>query len=404
MLPNGWRCGQVSDLIERLESGVSVNGEDRPKLPGEIGVLKVSAVSYGYFDETAYKTVIKEDELRAKLTPKQGQIIISRSNTDDLVGASAYIEKNHPDLYLCDKLWQTVPRKNIQYDSKWLAYLLGSSFTRNRLSALASGTSGSMKNISKDALLNLTVNIPSFTEQKKITKILAIWDHAISTTEKLLANSQQQKKALMQFLLTGKLRLNGFSGIQWKEYRLGKLFNERIENNQLDLPLVSITREQGVIWRDDVGRKDTSSEDKTKYLRICPGDIGYNTMRMWQGVSALSDIEGLVSPAYTVITPKHGVDGVFMSYLFKLPRTIHNFYRYSQGLTSDTWNLKFRHFKEITVTIPELEEQKQIAKILQQCDREIAGLTAMRVALVSEKKVLMQQLLTGKRRVKVDES
>jgi len=125
-------------------------------------------------------------------------------------------------------------------------------------------------------------------------------------------------------------------------------------------------------------------------------------MRMWQGGSALSKIEGLVSPAYTVITPKHGVDGLFMSYLFKLPRTIHNFYRYSQGLTSDTWNLKFRHFKEVTVTIPEIEEQIQIAKILHSYDQEIAGLIAMREAFVSEKKFLVQQLLTGKRRVKVD--
>jgi type I restriction enzyme S subunit len=292
-----------------------------------------------------------------------------------------------------------IPEKEV--DGLFLSFFLASQ--KEKMRQLVSIAGHGTGRLDTESIKSFPVNLPSLGEQKKIAKILVAWDQAITATEKLLANSQQQKKSLMQQLLTGKQRLHGFSEIQWKEYRLGKLFNERIENNQLDLPLVSITREQGVIWREDVGRKDTSSDDKSKYLRICPGDIGYNTMRMWQGVSALSDIEGLVSPAYTVITPKHGVDGLFMSYLFKLPRTIHNLYRYSQGLTSDTWNLKFRHFKEVTVTIPELEQQQQIARILQKCDQEISGLITMRKTLLREKKALMQQLLTGKRRVKVDE-
>ncbi|MFP4040805.1 MAG: restriction endonuclease subunit S, partial [Desulfosudaceae bacterium] len=139
---------------------------------------------------------------------------------------------------------------------------------------------------------------------------------------------------------------------------------------------------------------------KSKYLRIRPGDIGYNTMRMWQGVSALSPHEGIVSPAYTIATPKKGVDGEFMAYLFKLPKTIHLFYRYSQGLTSDTWNLKFRHFREIKVTIPDIEEQKAIAQILKTCDAELALLRNKLTALQKQKRGLMQKLLTGQWRVK----
>ena len=88
----GWQRGKVKDLIARLDSGASVNGEDRAMRDGEIGVLKVSAVSYGSYNPSQYKTVIKEETGRARLTPKKGQIIISRSNTEALVGASAYIE------------------------------------------------------------------------------------------------------------------------------------------------------------------------------------------------------------------------------------------------------------------------------------------------------------------------
>lgn len=394
MVPKGWDVQTIND-IALVSSGGTPSRSKAEYWGGEIPWATTAEIQCDTILDTAEKiTQSGLENSSAKLFPS-GTILMAMYGQGKTRGKVAKLGIESTTNQACAAIQL---KKNYLVDF-YFQFLQSQYENIRKLS-----NSGSQENLNAALVKSIRVPVPPFLEQKKITKILSTWDQSIATTEKLLANSHRQKKALMQFLLTGKQRLNGFSGIQWKEYRLGKLFNERIENNQLDLPLVSITREQGVIWRDDVGRKDTSSEDKTKYLRICPGDIGYNTMRMWQGVSALSDIEGLVSPAYTVITPKYGVDGVFMSYLFKLPRTIHNFYRYSQGLTSDTWNLKFRHFKEITVTIPELEEQKRISKIHQKCDEEIAGLIAMREALVSEKKVLMQSLLTGKRRVKVDES
>ncbi|MGD8590335.1 MAG: restriction endonuclease subunit S [Chromatiales bacterium] len=217
MVPEGWSDGCVSDVVKQLEAGVSVNGEDRVKCEGEKAVLKVSAVSYGNFDCNAHK-VIRGSELdRARVNPKSGQIIISRSNTEMLVGASAYIESDYPDLYLPDKLWQTVPKK--QANMKWLSYVLASTRSRYVLSRLATGTSGSMKNITKSELMSLKILIPEKGEQTKIAQILSTWDKAIETTEKLIENSKAQKKSLMQQLLTGKKRLPGFDN-GWKEYQL----------------------------------------------------------------------------------------------------------------------------------------------------------------------------------------
>ena len=86
----------------------------------------------------------------------------------------------------------------------------------------------------------------------------------------------------------------------------------------------------------------TKMDDKSKYLKICTGDIGYNTMRMWQGVSAYSYYEGIVSPAYTVLKPINSIDSKYFSYLFKMPEIIFMFYRYSQGLVDDTRSLKYQ--------------------------------------------------------------
>ncbi|MEF8685948.1 UNVERIFIED_CONTAM: restriction endonuclease subunit S [Comamonas sp. A-3] len=244
---------------------------------------------------------------------------------------------------------------------------------------------------------------PSLMEQRRIAQILSTWDQTISATERLLANSEEQKLGLMQELLTGKHRLGGHTA-GWQEHHLGRLFAERVEPNRDDLQLLSITREQGVILRDDVGRKDTSNEDKSKYLRICPGDIGYNTMRMWQGVSALSPHEGIISPAYTVITPGELIDGKFASYLFKSQPVVFLFYRHSQGLVSDTWNLKFSHFAKIKIKIPSIQEQRSIAEVLEKADQQIEVIQRQLVALRDEKSALMSQLLTGKCRVKLPDA
>ena len=242
---------------------------------------------------------------------------------------------------------------------------------------------------------------PSISEQEKIAEILAGQDRVIALKEKLLAKKQKQKKYLMQQLLAGKKRLPGFSG-EWIVSRLGDLFRERVETNCTELRLLAITGGQGVIPRDELELKDNSSEDKSKYKKICVGDIGYNTMRMWQGVTAFSNYEGIVSPAYTILMPNSEIDAKFFAYLFKLPSIIFLFYRYSQGLVDDTRNLKYENLKRIRVLFPQdKKEQVAIAEILSTADKEIELLKKDIEQEKLKKKSLMQLLLTGI--VRVDE-
>lgn len=239
------------------------------------------------------------------------------------------------------------------------------------------------------------VAMPASGEQQKIAAILTVQDKVIELKEKLIAEKQRQKKYLMQQLLTGKKRLPGFSG-EWETVGLGKVFSERKEANRTDLELLAITGTQGVIPRSELALKDNSSEDKSKYLHICEGDIGYNTMRMWQGVSAFSNYEGIVSPAYTILKPNENTDAKYFSYLFKLPEVVFLFYRYSQGLVDDTRNLKYENFKKIKVLYPtDRQEQMAIARVLSAADQEIDLLQQELEQEKQKKKALMQLLLTG---------
>ena len=136
--------------------------------------------------------------------------------------------------------------------------------------------------------------------------------------------------------------------------------------------LLSVTAFDGVIDQAKSGRRDISAEDKSKYLVVEPGDVVYNTMRMWQGVSGHSTLSGIVSPAYTVVRPCEEVlDGRFLAHLMKLPRNINLYRRYSQGLVSDTWNLKFAALAALRLSLPPLEEQRRIAEILDTIDETI---------------------------------
>ncbi|MEZ8851804.1 restriction endonuclease subunit S [Vibrio cyclitrophicus] len=417
MVPNDWNDGRVGDLVSGLESGVSVNGEDRLLAKGEKGVLKVSAVSYGVFDENAVKAVTSGEELkRAKTHPKKGQIIISRSNTEELVGASAYIESDFDSLFLPDKLWQTIPKPNS--DMKWLSYVLASEHSRYTLSNLATGTSGSMKNITKGELLGLKVSIPPLPEQRKIAEILSIWDNAIATTEKLIETSRQQKKALMQQLLTGKKRLidpetgKAFEG-QWAEGRVSDLL--RVRKEKLvptdEIPLFSLTIEKGVTPKSERYNREflVKNSDEKKYKVVYPKDIVYNPANLrWGAINYSRESHAVVvSPIYEVLYVSDITQNSleFIAQKLMSSSQINRFATMVEGTLMERKSVKIVPFLATKITVPPtLSEQQQIASALTAADKAIEALQAKLAHFKREKKALMQQLLTGKRRVKVAET
>ena len=243
---------------------------------------------------------------------------------------------------------------------------------------------------------------PPLVEQQKIAEILETQDKLIKLQESLIEEKIKQKKYLMQQLLTGRQRLLGFND-EWKKVNLGDIFKERLENNYAQLELLSVTNTNGVVKRSTIETKDNSSDDKSKYLKICKGDIGYNTMRMWQGVSGLSDYDGIVSPAYTVLIPDRNVSAMYFAYVFKMHSVIFLFYRFSQGIVDDTRSLKYSEFAKLNLYVPiNKDEQEAIASILYKADYEIRLLKQKFEQEKQKKKALMQLLLTGIVRVNSD--
>lgn len=326
---------------------------------------------------------------------KDGDIVFAR--TGATVGKTYLYNREDGDLVFAGFLIRFSPdqQKITPYYLK--AYTNTSAYWKwVKITSQRSGQPG----INATEYCSLQIPVPPLAEQRKIAEVLGVWDEAIEKQARLIEKLALRKRALMQRLLSAKLRLPGFSE-PWKTHKLQELFTERNETNRTDLPLLSITGDRGVILQTESEKRDTSNDDKSKYKRIAKGDIGYNTMRMWQGRSALSGLEGIVSPAYTIVVPNTtDVDGYYMSVLFKQPRLVYDFWTHSQGLVGDTLNCKYRDFGQVHICCPPLAEQKAITEVLTAADREIELAKEKLERLRRQKRGLMQQLLTGKKRVK----
>jgi type I restriction enzyme S subunit len=186
----------LSDIINKLEAGVSVNSVDGSIDATSKGILKTSAVSEGLFKPKEVKKVVGDEIKRLKTTVKKDSILISRMNTVELVGANAYVDTDFPNLYLPDRLWQTCISKKF-INTKYLWFILSSQLYRRKISELCSGTSNSMKNISKKEFLELKVKLPNKDEQDNAVKKLEAIENCLKKHEDKISNSIALQKSLI---------------------------------------------------------------------------------------------------------------------------------------------------------------------------------------------------------------
>ena len=162
------------------------------------------------------------------------------------------------------------------------------------------------------------------------------------------------------------------------------------------MELLSVTMNDGVMPRSEIEGKDNSSEDKSNYKVVLTGDMVYNSMRMWQGANGISPCDGIVSPAYTVLMPKIPISNGYFAALFKSPNLINEFRKNSQGMTSDTWNLKYPQIETIKVSIPALSEQERIADMLGTLERRITKQAQLVDSLKKYKRGVVQQAFSSR--------
>ena len=203
-----WEGKPLASEIADLEAGISVNSVEDVHSGLELpAILKTSAVSNGTFIPSESKAITPRDLGRVKLSARANSVIISRMNTIDLVGECGYVPEDYPNLYVPDRLWMTRFNASSRVSAKWLAFVLSTPMSRQLLRSIATGTSGSMKNIAKGQFLGLEFAFPHPEEQKVIAGVLTDMDAELTALEQRLAKTRDIKQGMMQELLTGRTRL-----------------------------------------------------------------------------------------------------------------------------------------------------------------------------------------------------
>jgi len=395
----GWRKGRVGELIDSLESGISVNGEDGTPADDDYAVLKVSAVTYGKFNPKASKKIFGREYERAKCIPKKDQIIISRSNTPGLVGASCYVEEDYPNRFLPDKLWQTTPHPSIEVDHKWLAYFLASPWARFRLSKLATGTSSSMKNITKGELLTLPISIPPLLEQKKIASFIGCWDTAIEKTEALIAAKEKQFGWLTSKLINGKIEepnivcLSEVSEMSSGGTPLSSI--EKYYGGDISWVSIADMTKQGK-YITHTKKNITEQGLKNSSAKIFPKGTVLYAMYASIGECSIATLDVTSSQAILGIQPSNKLDNQYLYYYLSALRKKIKL----QGQQGTQSNLNAKMVKNFKINLPTLEQQKSISNYLTIAHNEIDLLKELLSKYRLQKHGLMQKLLTGEWQIK----
>lgn len=405
MVPNGWVKLPLSNVAE-VRSGVA-KGKTGLKDPITVPYLRVANVQDGRINLDEVKDIEIERTQLERYSLHVGDVLMNEGGDFDKLGRgdvwrgqiSPCLHQNH--------VFAVRPKPE-KLDSFFLAALAASNYGKTYF-IKCSKRSTNLASINSSQIKGFPVLLPPIAEQKSIISILLTWEDAIATAEDLLANSRLRKKALMQKLLTGKTRLPGF-GEEWKVCVMGDLLKEvkrpiAVEDENL-YNLLSVKRRSGGVFLREVL---AGAKILTKKMNVAKaGDFLISKMQVLHGASGIVPdyLDGFhISDSYISLTPKNhnSIDMEYFAWLSKLKIMYHKAYLCSHGVHIEKMTFDIKDFLKLKIFIPSLvEEQIGISKILSFAKQEIEVLEQRINNLKTQKKALMQQLLTGKKRVKVD--
>ncbi|EAD4370609.1 restriction endonuclease subunit S, partial [Listeria monocytogenes] len=353
------------EIANSFEYGLNASSKTYDGENKYIRITDIDESSHVFNQDNLTSPNISLDKLNHYLL-EEGDILLARTGAS--TGKSYYYSKMDGKVFFAGFLIRAKIKQ--EYN---VSFIFQNTLTEryNNFIQVTSQRSG-QPGINAQEYARFALYIPELKEQQKIGVFFKQLDNAIALHQRKLDALKLMKKGFLQQMFPKieadipEIRFADFDG-KWEQRKLGEIFNERSERSA-DGELISVTINSGVIKASKLEKKDNSSFDKSNYKVVKKGDIAYNSMRMWQGASGYSSYDGILSPAYTVIYPRKDIDTIFIAYMFKKIDMIQTFQRNSQGLTSDTWNLKFPSLSTIKIKIPANDEQIKITNLFQKLE------------------------------------
>lgn len=397
-IPHGWKLstvGQECNICNNLREPLSE--EERSRLKGTYpyyGPTKVVDFLNHFRVEGTYALIGEDGDHFLKYNSQNmTQLVSGRFNVNN----HAHVVQGRND---CSTEWFYT-------------------FFRHRcLSPFLTRQGAGRYKLNKAALEQLPILIPSKMEQEKIHSIIVGWDQAVNLTESLISAKLESRMWLLQQLLTGRRRLQGQNGkmfrktpfgllpADWDYPKIGEVAKEssKRNGNGTGRPVLSCTKYQGLVDSLEYFGKRIFSDDLSTYKVVRRGQFAYATNHIDEGSIGYQSRydEALISPIYTVFETASRIDDRFLLLVLKTETYRHIFSSNTSASVDRRGSLRWSDFSKIHIPCPQIEEQKAIVKVFETVDRELGLLRLQLDALREQKKGLMQQLLTGRVRVKCD--
>ncbi|NNH38699.1 restriction endonuclease subunit S [Acinetobacter sp. ANC 4280] len=391
-----WFNIKLKKMVKSLDAGVSVNAENTPPENDEFSVLKTSCVSLGCFDTNERKTVKETIEIdRLKEPLLDCSLVMNRSNTPALVGASAFIRIAPKNTFLSDKLWQFKVFDNTNIE--WLAFYLSSEKTLVQLRDLATGTSNSMKNITKPDVLNIDLFASQKEEQTKIASFLSTVDEKISQLTQKYQLLSQYKQGMMQKLFSQQIRFKADDGSEfekWEETSLHTFLCESLIKGSKGNKAKKLTVK---LWGKGVIPKNEAFQgsENTQYYKSSAGQLIYGKLDFLNCAFGLIPeyLDGFES---TIDAPAFDIDNKIVHPYFLINRFLQKDFYQKNGEEADgsrkAKRINQSVFLAMQIGLPSLEEQTKIANFLSAIDQKIEVMAQQIEQAKTWKKGLLQQM------------
>lgn len=405
---------RFGDVIADISAGVSLPAENRPPMAGEVGILTLSAVSGTHLNPNACKAISAKYVSQLGPCVRGGTLLMSRSNTRELVGSCVYVEADILDRYLPDLIWAISVRSDASCDIRWLVEYLRSESGRRNLLRVAAGTSGSMVKLSMDRLRDLRIPIPPMGVQKDIVNIGGSLDSVSSRLSLLIQAKRTFKCGLGQRLLAGQNRFPEFIRSterqaaqfgtvpkDWTVVHISEIAEEIKVRGEVDGAVVySCTKHDGLVPSLDYFGRQVFSRNLDGYKRLQGGDFAYATNHIEEGSIGLlrnGQPPGLVSPMYTVFRPGDKVNPEFLFALLKTESYRRVFETRMSASVDRRGSLRWKEFSRIKIGLPSIQEQSHIVELLRLSALELDQLGRLRRLTDDKRRALLAQLVSGER-------
>jgi type I restriction enzyme, S subunit len=375
-------CVSLGDLLFGIETGKSIRTTERTARDCELGVLKVSAVSWGAFRPKEAKAVHADYTPEDHHRVRAGDVLISRANTAELVGAVVRVDRDYPNRLLSDKTLRLVLDTN-RCDPNYLVRALRLPHARSHLEENATGTSDSMKNISQDDIRATPIPLPSMSDQGRISEILDKLFAPIEAARQSLTKQLQDIEALLGLIVAGSMRRGRVSEVSLREVLSEVACG--IGGTWKAYKVFGATRSGIAPARERPGKY------AERYKPIAPNTIFYNPMRILIGSIAFVDEDdepGITSPDYVVLKGKSGlVDSRWFYYWLRSPLGERCIQSLARGAVRE--RMLFNRLAEGKIELPAYSVQVKASKAL-------AQIKPMRAAIqkqIQELELMPQKLL-----------